>query len=151
MNRDIIGRPMEVLLVEDSLSFGQVAIAALKRGCLSHRMTWLTDGHSALNFVCRRGLYRLVPRPDLILLDMSLPGLNSHELLSKIRGQTEIAQIPVIIMTAETDDPDIAEQLSHRQLAVQGYLTKPLDVERLIQLVQQLGQFWQADLIMQPF
>lgn len=144
MDHNTIGRPMEVLLVEDSLLYGRIAIAALSRGCLPHRLTWLTDGQLALDFLNRRGMYTRVPRPDLLLLDLSLPHRDGREILAEIRESKALCELPVVVMTGSVAEKD---HLDIERLSVQGYLTKPLDLDRFVQLVQQLGQFWQADLI----
>ncbi|MCA9069446.1 MAG: response regulator, partial [Planctomycetaceae bacterium] len=60
---------MEILLVEDSLTAARLTMGALKRGNILHRLTWLSDGEEALEFLFRRGKYAVAPHPDLILLD----------------------------------------------------------------------------------
>jgi chemotaxis family two-component system response regulator Rcp1 len=54
MNGETIGRPMEILLVEDSLTSARLTIGALKKGSFQHRLTWLTDGESAIAFLTRQ-------------------------------------------------------------------------------------------------
>ena len=71
---------MEILLVEDSLLFARIAIGALKQGRIQHRLTWLSDGIEALGFLRREGKYASAPRPDLLLLDEVLAGLNPSEI-----------------------------------------------------------------------
>src|SRR5579871_2386594 len=73
MSNNTVGRPMEILLIEDSLTAACLTIGALKKGKLQHRLTWLTDGEEALEFLYRRRKFARAPRPDLILLDLSLP------------------------------------------------------------------------------
>ncbi len=63
---------MEVLLVEDSLVSARITIGALRKGKVQHRMTWLTDGNDALDFIYQRRRFSRA-RPDLILLDLGLP------------------------------------------------------------------------------
>ncbi len=58
-----IGRPMEILLVEDSLTAARIAMGALKKGRVVHRLTWLTDGDEALEFVHQNGKYTQAPVP----------------------------------------------------------------------------------------
>lgn len=141
MTPETIGRPMEILLVEDSLTFARMAIHALRKGQVQHRLTWLTDGAEAWNFLQQTGAYVNAPRPDLLLLDLNLPGIDGVELLERIRNHPELAALPVVVMTGEGD------ALMTRGLTVEAFLTKPLDFEKFIDIVQQLSHLWQADMI----
>jgi chemotaxis family two-component system response regulator Rcp1 len=139
MTHETIGRPMEILLVEDSLTFARMAIHALRKGQVQHRLTWLTDGAEAWNFLQRSGTYVNAPRPDLLLLDLNLPGIDGLELLSRIRANSELQRLPVVVMTGEGD--------ATCELSVEAFLTKPLDFEKFIGIVQKLSHLWQADMI----
>ena len=141
MTHDTVGRPMEILLVEDSLTFARLAIGALKNGRVQHRLTWLTDGAEAWRFLQREGVYTQAPRPDLLLLDLMLPGLNGTELLARLRADPSLRQLPVIVMTGEGD------AFNAKELPVEAFLTKPLAFDKFIDIVRQLSAFWQADMV----
>lgn len=147
MRSNAIGRPMEILLVEDSLTAGRVTFGVLKNGPVQNRLTWLTDGEEALEFLYKKGKFARAPRPDLILLDLGLPGRDGREVLTEIRGDEDLRTIPVVIMTASTDPADMA---SSELLQVEGYMTKPVDIDRFLQLVKELSRFWHADMILPP-
>ena len=132
---------MEILLVEDSLTFARLAIGALKNGRVQHRLTWLTDGAEAWQFLQREGVYSQAPRPDLLLLDLMLPGLNGTELLARLRADPSLRELPVIVMTGEGDSFGVKE------LPVEAFLTKPLAFDKFIEIVRQLSAFWQADMV----
>ncbi len=141
MTHETIGRPMEILLVEDSLTFARMAIHALRTGQVQHRLTWLTDGADAWEFLERTGKYVNAPRPDLLLLDLNLPGLDGREILSRIRDNADLQRLPVVIMTGDGD------AIANNDLQVEAFLAKPLDFQKFIAIVQQLSHFWQADMI----
>ncbi|WP_230849377.1 response regulator [Planctopirus limnophila] len=145
INTETVGRPMEILLVEDSLMFSRIAIGALKNSHLRHRLTWVTDGEQALEFLHQRGIYQQAPRPDLIFLDLGLPGIDGRDVLAELRAEEQIKSIPVVIMTASTDEATFVET---EKLQVQGYLTKPLDIEKFNRLMIDLNQFWHQDMIL---
>ena len=107
MSSNTVGRPMEILLVEDSLTSARVTIGALKRGRVQHRLTWLTDGAEAVEFVLRRGKFARAPRPDLILLDLELPGRDGREVLAEIKADLSLRSIPVVVLTGSTADEDV--------------------------------------------
>jgi CheY-like chemotaxis protein len=139
MPHETIGRPMEILLVEDSLIFARFAIHALRSGQVQHRLTWLTDGAEAWQFLQRQGTYVSAPRPDLLLLDLQLPGMDGLELLSRIRASDDLQRLPVVIMTGDGE--------ATCEIPVEAFLTKPLDIEKFIGIVQKLSHLWQADMI----
>lgn len=141
MTHETVGRPMEILLVEDSLTFARLAIGALKNGHVQHRLTWLTDGADAWEFLKRRGTYVNAPRPDLLLLDLKLPGLDGTELLARLRADGNLKSLAVIVMTGEGDS------FAASELPVEAFLTKPLAFDKFIEIVRQLSAFWQADML----
>lgn len=145
MSGNLVGRPMEILLVEDSITAATLTIGALKKGNVQHRLTWLPDGAEAVEFLYQRGKFARAPRPDLILLDLGLPKKDGREVLAEIRADESLKQIPVVIMTASTAEEDIA---ASEQLQVESYLTKPVDLEKFLALVRELKRFWHADMIL---
>src|SRR4029453_17805762 len=107
MPREMVGRPMEILLVEDNWDDARLAYEFLKEGHIPHRLTWLWDGDEALDFLHRRGKYARVPHPDIILLDLGLPGVDGREVLKDLKGDAELSDIPVVVMTASKDHEDM--------------------------------------------
>lgn len=144
MLRETVGRPMEVLLVEDSVPAARLAIGGLKRGRFEHRLTWLRDGEQASQFLRREGVYRQAPQPDLVLLDLGLPGKDGREVLTEIRSDERLRSMPVVVMTASPDQQDV---LVSENLSVEAYLVKPVDIEKFFELITELKGFWKADMI----
>ena len=142
---EAVGRPMEVLLIEDSLVSARITIGALRKGKVQHRMTWLTDGNDALDFIYQRQRFCRAPRPDLILLDLGLPGRDGREILADIKGNDELKEIPVVVLTgSQSSYEDFQES---EQLSVEGYMNKPVDLEKFLFLVKELKQYWHAGVI----
>ena len=145
MRADTVGRPMEILLVEDNLADARLTIEALRDGHVKHRLTLIRDGQEAREFLYREGRFALAPRPDLILLDLNLPGLHGRELLEEIKSDFDLQSIPVVILTAS---PDHEEILRSQFLQVDSYLTKPVDMEKFLSVVRKLKKYWHADVIL---
>ena len=139
MSSNAVGRPMEILLVEDSLTSARVTIGALKRGGVQHRLTWLTDGAEAIEFLDRRGKFARAPRPDLILLDLNLPRTDGREVLATIKSDERLGHIPVIVLTSSNAERDL--QQAYR-LHANCVLTKPSDVEQFFAMFELLERFW---------
>lgn len=144
MASTLVGRPMDILLVEDSLSDAGLTMQALKNGGVQHRMTLVTTAEEAVEFLSRQGRFARAPRPDLILLDLGLPQKDGRELLREIKVDLDLQTIPVVVMTASDDEGD---RLQCGLLDVDGYVTKPVDIEKFLVLVKQLKRFWLDDVI----
>jgi two-component system, chemotaxis family, response regulator Rcp1 len=145
MTEQAVGRPMEILMVEDSLMFARITMGALRNGSIAHRFTWLTDGEEALEFLHRRRKYVRAPRPDLILLDLGLPTIDGREMLASIKSDDALRNIPVVIMTASTSEDD---RIESERLDVEAYLTKPVDLNKFLALVKELKSYWHEDMIL---
>jgi two-component system, chemotaxis family, response regulator Rcp1 len=140
-----VGRPMEVLLVEDSLVDARLTMGALQRGQIPHRMTLVRDGQEAIDFLFRRGVFVRAPRPDVILLDLQLPGRNGLEVLWEIRNSDELRPIPVVVLTSSDDPEDKSQCAAHE---VDGFLAKPVKLDEFIELVRQLRRHWKKDVLL---
>ena len=135
MNRELVGRPMEILLIEDNFTDAALTIRALERGQVRHRLTLVRDGAEALEFLRRQGRFARAPRPDLILLDLNLPRIDGRELLSDLKSDDDLSSIPVVIMTGSEDYED---ELRSQRLNVEGYVTKPVDMPKFLSIVKEL-------------
>jgi CheY-like chemotaxis protein len=142
---ETVGRPMEILLVEDDLLQARLSIEALRQGKVQHRMTLVRDGEEAMAFLFRRGHFALAPRPDLVLLDLRLPKLDGLDVLREIREDSELATLPVVIMTSSEEEQD---KLICQQHQVEAYIIKPVELEKFLSLVKQLKRFWHEDVIL---
>ncbi len=147
MSQKVVGRPMEILLVEDNLEDAGLAIQALREGGLECRISLVRDGQEALDFLHHRGIYARTPKPDLILLDLYLPKKDGREVLADIRSDPLLRSLTVVVLTASQLHEEILRQ---EQLAVDGYMVKPVDFPQFIALVKQLRQSWLKEVILPP-
>jgi CheY-like chemotaxis protein len=145
MSSQIVGRPMEILLVEDGLMDARVTIEALREGGIQHRLTLIRDGEEALDFLHQVGRFARAPRPDLMLLDLMLPKKSGVEILSDIRADESLKGIPVVILTASDADED---KVRCELLEVGSYITKPVNVDKFLDVVRQLKRFWLDDVVL---
>ncbi len=139
MSRETVGRPMEILLIEDNLEDARVAIESLKRGEIPCRISLVRDGEEALWFLFRREIYAKAPRPDLVLLDLKLPKKSGREVLEELRADADLKEIPVVVLTTSQVHEEI---LRGEHLHVEDYMVKPVDLEQFIEVVKRLRRFW---------
>ncbi len=144
-NPSTVGRPMEILLVEDGLVDARLAIGALQHGGFRHRLTLVRDGEEALEFILQQGRFAQAPRPDLILLDLMLPKRSGLEVLNEVKSREVLREIPVVVMTASQTEED---KLQCASLKVDGYIVKPVNMEKFLELVRALKRFWLDDVIL---
>lgn len=141
MSSATVGRPMEILVVEDNLDDARVTLHALRPENIKCRATLVRDGEEALRFLRRAGVFAQAPRPDLILLDMQLPGCDGREVLVEIRSDEQLKNIPVVVLTASMVHRAVLEG---QQLHVAGYMVKPVDWEQFLAAVKELRRSWLA-------
>src|SRR5262245_15258383 len=98
-----IGRPMELLLVEDNLIHSRFMLEVLKQSGIVHRLTIVRDGAEAIAFLRREGVFARAPRPDLVLLDLMLPKINGLGVLAMVKEDSQLRAIPVVVLTASDD------------------------------------------------
>ncbi len=145
MARNTVGRPMEILLVEDDLEDAGITIDALKQGHVRCRVSLVRDGDEALEFLFHRRMYARAPRPDLILLDLHLPKRSGREVLEEVKADETLERIPVVVLTTSTIHEEILRQ---QNLHVESYLTKPVDIEHFVAVVRSLRRYLLADVIL---
>ncbi|MCX7825569.1 MAG: response regulator [Verrucomicrobiae bacterium] len=138
MNQEDIGRPIEILLVEDNPGDARWIADILRDGRLRNKLTVVTDGEEAADYLRRQGKYAGAKTPDLVLLDLNLPKKSGRELLEEMKADRNLSRIPVVVLTASQSEEDI---LRTYDLRAQGYLTKPLSMERLLQVIQTIEDF----------
>lgn len=139
MNDQMLGRPIEVLLVEDNSDDVYLTKLAFEDAKVITNLNVVADGEAAMDFLHRRGKYTDVSRPDLILLDLNLPRKDGREVLEEIKTDENLRRIPVVILTTSSADKDI---LKTYNLHANCYLVKPIDLEQLFSLVHSVEDFW---------
>lgn len=133
--------PIEILLVEDSPSDAHLTIRRLKTAKVLNNLHWVEDGETAMEFLRQEGAYADSPRPDLILLDLNLPGMDGREVLHEVKLDPNLRRIPVVILTTSADEQDI---LRAYNLNANCYITKPVDIQQFLDIVSLIENFWLA-------
>lgn len=135
-------KPILILLVDDDRDYPRFVREALKQVGLSHELRNVEDGEEALDYLLRRGKYinpEKSPRPGLIFLDLNMPRKNGIQALQEIRANSEIRQIPVIMLTISDDKKDILLSYSS---GANSFITKPFEFEELVKILKIFQQYW---------
>ncbi|MGP1387764.1 MAG: response regulator [Thainema sp.] len=104
-----------------------------------YHLETIGDGDRALDFLHRRDPYSEAAHPDLILLDLNLPGRNGREILADIKTDSSLKRIPTIVFTVSDSDADILYSYTHQGNC---YVVKSSDLEQLSQIVKRIEDFW---------
>ena len=139
--------PVEILLVEDNPGDVRLTKEALKEGKVYNNLHWAKDGVEALEFLKQQGKHADAPRPDIILLDLNLPRKDGREVLAVIKRDNDLKNIPVVVLTTSEAEEDV---LKSYELHANCYVTKPVDLEKFIHVVQSIDRFWLTVVTLPP-
>jgi CheY-like chemotaxis protein len=130
-----------ILLIEDSRSDAKIIERALREGEVAHRLTVIPDGRHALNFLfgLRDQTVSSSDEPNLILLDLNLPGLDGCQVLSQIKTDPYLRIIPVVVLTTSQREEDV---LKTYQAGANTFITKPAEYGSYCELVATLRNYW---------
>lgn len=135
MNSQRVGRPIQILLVEDNPGDARLTLEALKDGEVQNRLYIVNSGMEAIAFLRRKGKYADAPNPDFILLDLNMPLMNGSQLLAEVKQDSALKNIPVAILTGSQAAEDIARAYN---LHADCFVTKPIDLEEFIMAVKSI-------------
>ena len=133
------GRLIEILLVEDSPSDTDLTLEALKESKIANHLSMVEDGVQAMKFLRRQNGFSEAPRPDLILLDLNLPGKDGGEVLAELKADPDLKTIPVVVLTMSRAEADIFRAY---ELQANCYITKPLDFVQFLDVIRTIEHFW---------
>lgn len=139
-----------ILLVEDDRGDQELTRRALDEGKIRNDLRIVEDGEEALAYLFRRGKYKdpaTSPRPDLLLLDLNLPRVDGREVLEQIRADSKLRRMAVVVLTTSRQEEDI---LRSYELGCNSFITKPVDVNQFIQVIQALERYWFQIVVLPP-
>jgi two-component system, chemotaxis family, response regulator Rcp1 len=131
--------PIEILLIEDNMRDARLAQETLKDSKVHNNLYCVEDGVEAMDFLRRQKEYAGAPPPDLILLDLNLPRKDGREVLAEIKEDPKLRLIPVVIMTSSEAERDLVRTYG---LHANAYVVKPIDLDRFVEVVQAIKDFW---------
>jgi two-component system, chemotaxis family, response regulator Rcp1 len=129
----------EVLLVEDCAADVEFTREGFRELGPTTRLHVVHDGAKAMDFLRRRGTFGAAPRPDMILLDLNLPGMSGQELLEQIKLAPELRSIPVVVLSSSRCPADVATSYDRH---ANCYIIKPPDLEGYVSIIRSIEAFW---------
>lgn len=139
LTTDISLKPINILVVEDNSADVRLIREVFKEGRIHVNLIVAEDGEQAISYLRKEGKYKYIELPDLILLDLNMPKKSGHELLAEMKGDDNLKQIPVIVMTISKAEEDI---LKSYNLHANAYIVKPVELDQFIVAVKSIENFW---------
>ena len=136
-----IPRLIKVLLAEDNPGDADLVTQAFR---MSKRNIWLVslkDGDEVMDHLRGEGGYGPSHRPDLILLDLSLPRKNGFDTLAELKADPSLRDIPVVILTQSRSEEDVRQAF---EMGANYYVIKPADFEEFRSAIQRVEDIWLA-------
>jgi chemotaxis family two-component system response regulator Rcp1 len=130
---------VEILLIEDNPGDVRLTREALNNGRVLNNLHVVEDGQQAMAFLRRWPGFEDAPTPDLIIMDLHLPGKDGQTLLKEIKADRKLRRIPVVILTTSEAKDDI---LKAYEAQASCYVTKPVDLDQFLNIVRSIEDFW---------
>jgi two-component system response regulator len=131
-----------ILLVEDNAAHAELIIRGIQRKSIMTNIIHMEDGEYVLDYIYNKGIYtdkKKYPRPHLLLLDLRLPKIDGLELLIEIKKNSDLLDIPVVVLTTSEAEKDIVRAYENH---VNSYLVKPIEFPVLEKLLDDLSLYW---------
>lgn len=136
-------RPI-LLLVEDNPAHVELTTVTLQENGADHEIIVARDGTEALEYLFCEGAYSNRPNdhpPELVMLDLNLPGLSGLEVMQRMRADPRTFFVPVILLTSESKYSPVVKEL---QGGLNSYVRKPLHFRDFQEKLEQVREYWRT-------
>jgi CheY-like chemotaxis protein len=144
------GTPVTILLVEDDQGDQELTRRALQESKIRNELHVAKDGEEALAYLFRCGKFKdpaTSPRPDLLLLDLNLPRVDGRQVLERVRADSKLRRMAVVVLTTSRQEEDI---LRSYELGCNSFITKPVDMNQFMQAIHTLEEYWFQVVVLPP-
>lgn len=139
LENKLSGQVIKILLVDDSVGDVRLTLDVFKEWNVPHKVSAVYNGDEALMFLRKQAKYANESRPDIILLDLNMPQRDGQEVLSEIKNDNNLKQIPVIILTSSRAEEDVIKSYYNH---ANCYVTKPVELEDFTAVIHMIEEFW---------
>ena len=135
----ILGKPVEILLVEDNVGDVGLIEEVFEEAKIKNSLHVAEDGEEAMLYLHGKGKFSGSRRPDIVILDLNLPNKDGREVLREMKEDSNLKNIPVVVLTTSQAEKDITKCYD---LHANAYVNKPLDFDQFLNVVGSIENFW---------
>ena len=139
MTREDERRPAQILVVEDDPGELRLLLEALRSGPATKNISVAKDGEEALAFLRQEGRHAGSPRPDLVIMPMSMPRGDGRQVIAAIKSDPRLRRIPIVVLTSSQSEQDVDQAY---ELHANCYVVKPVEMDRFFSVVRAIEDFW---------
>jgi len=132
---------LSILMIDDDEEDFTLVKEALESKQLKVDLYWAADGDEAMNFLLRKEGYSDAPTPNLILVDLNMPGKNGFEVLRDLKADETLRRIPVVILSSSRDQGHVSKGYN---IGASSFMLKPLTFDEMANAMQSLCEYWFA-------
>jgi two-component system, chemotaxis family, response regulator Rcp1 len=143
----VVRRPVLILLVEDSPADVRLTREALREARIAIELQVVGDGEEAMRYLRGEGEHAGARRPDLVLLDLNLPGKDGREVLAEVKADRQLRRIPVVVLTTSGADEDILRAYDDH---ANSYIRKPVELDHFVDVVRSIEKYWTGAVALPP-
>ena len=132
---NVSSRPVRILLVEDNPIDVRATLRAAKKLITPISIDVVSNGDQAIEYLESDQH----PHPGVVLLDLSLPGRDGHDVLDHMKGDDVLRRVPVIVLTTSASDADV---LGAYDRGANAYVNKPSDLAGWQEMLEHVEGFW---------
>lgn len=133
------GRSIEVLIVDDSEDDVILLKEAFRDCPMVEFIGEVEDGEEALRFLRQEGEFEHSRRPGLVLMDINMPRKNGFEVLSEMRSDSRLSNVPVVMLTTSKQESDI---LRAYEVGACSFIAKPVSFDTMKSIAHQFAMYW---------
>ncbi len=131
-------KPKRVLLVEDNPDDAALVLRFLKKGAVPCELDVAPGGEAALEAL-RAASQREHGLPDVVLVDLKMPGMDGIVLVQRIRADERLRQLPIVVFTSSNEPKDIADAY---KAGASSFVRKPIESGEFAGTVQKMAEYW---------
>ena len=130
-------KELNILLIEDNEGDILLTKEAFEESKIANRIQTIKDGRAAIDYF--ESMTDQQQFPNLVLLDINLPKISGHDVLSFMRQSERFKGIPVVMLSTSSAEKDILQSYQNN---VNCYITKPIDIDEFIRAIRKIEDFW---------
>ena len=130
---------VKLLLCEDNPGDLYLIESSFYKSKVSYDIDRVLNGNDVMQYLRQEAKYQYATRPDILILDLNLPGKHGFEIIEEIKADPLLKAIPIVVLTSSKAREDV---MTSYQLQASCYIVKPSDLQAFLNATRQIENFW---------